>query len=149
MESDYRKKQWILGILIASLAITIFLHFTIDPTPKTKLSSQSQLDSLILQAAYDFNLGPNVRVQSVEFDSVFTRKNYRINVPPGFSKTSFHMHLNRKLYPYQASIYGNVHFPERNLDLHILYNNTVHRSVFIRTDPDILNLDGTHIPGQL
>jgi len=34
MESDYRKKQWILGILIASLAITIFLHFTVDPTPK-------------------------------------------------------------------------------------------------------------------
>jgi len=149
MESDYRKRQWILVMVIASLAATITLHFVIDPTPKKKLSSQSQLDSLILQAAYDFSLGPNVRIQTIEVDSVFTRKNYRISVPPGFSKTSFHMHLHRKLYPFQAKIHGNVHFPERNLDLHILYNNTVHRSIFVRTDSDLLIQSGTHIPEKL
>lgn len=147
MISEYKKKQFILALLIASIALTIFLHYSINPSTGEKLTSQSQLDSLILQAAYDFSLGPNVRTQTIEFDSLFTRKNYMISVPPGFSKTTFHMHLQRKLYPYQTEIYGQVRFPERNLDLHVMYNNTVHRSIFLRTDPDLTFQKELNIPG--
>lgn len=114
------------------------LHYTVDPVPKQRLQSQAQLDSLIRQAVFDHQLGPHMRVQTIQVDSVFTRANYRVSVPPGFSKTSFHMQLNKLLYPYNAKTIGFVTFPERHLDIHIIYNNKVHRSVFLRTDISLL-----------
>lgn len=125
-------------MISAATVITGMLHYKLDPMPGQKLQSQAQLDSLIRQAIFDYQLGPHMRVQTIQVDSLFSRANYRVSVPPGFSKTSFHMHLNELLYPYKAETIGFVTFPDRHLDLHILYNDKVHRSVFLRTDISLL-----------
>ena len=136
--TDFKKKKLIVLLLMVSLAITGLLHYNLDPAPQHKLQSQTQLDSLIRQAIFDFQLGPHMRIQTIEVDSVFSRVNYRVSVPPGFSKTGFHMHLHKLLYPFKSETVGFVTFPDRHLDLHILYNDKVHRSVFLRTDISLL-----------
>jgi len=119
--------------------VAFTLHWTLDPAPKQKLESQKQIDSLITATIADFNIPlEQVRATTVEHDSLFHRKNYRINVYPGFSKTSFHYTLHKKLYPLGIKTFGEVFFPERDLRLHLLYNDTVHRTVVIQTDSELL-----------
>lgn len=137
-ESNVRKKQWLVLLLALSTIVAFALNITFDPAPKQKLTSQSQIDSLIVGVVNDLNMGNHrMRVQTVVHDSLFQRKNYRINVEPWFSKTSFHHQLHQSVYPFGIKIYGRVIFPEEDLHLHLLYNNTVQRSIVIRTDRDL------------
>lgn len=114
------------------------LHVQIEPGWDPYLHSPSQLDSLIAQTTYDFRVpAEQIRVQTVAHDSLFQRKIYTIRVSPGFSKTTFHHHLNARLTPLNVSIYGAVEFPERNIELNLLYNSTVHRTIHIENEPDL------------
>lgn len=126
-------------LLGVSCVVAFALHWTLDPTPKQKLQNQQQIDSLITVTIADFNIPiEQVRTSTIEHDSVFHRKTYRINVYPGFSKTSFHYTLHKKLYPLGIETFGQVIFPEKDLRLHLLYNDTIQRSVFIENDSELL-----------
>ncbi|MEX2456094.1 MAG: hypothetical protein WD381_02220 [Balneolaceae bacterium] len=137
--SVYNQKVWIVLLLGLSCVVAFSLHLTLDPTPSQKLENQQQIDSLITETLTDFNIPlEQVRTTTIEHDSLFHRKNYRINVYPGFSKTSFHYTLHKKLFPLQIETYGEVFFPEKDLRLHLFYNDTIQRSVTIQTDPELL-----------
>lgn len=137
--SVYNQKRWIVLLLATSCIVAFTLHLTLDPTPKQKLKSQLQIDSLISATFADFNIPlEQVRTTTFVHDSLFHRKNYRVNVYPEFSKTSFHYTLHKKLYPLQIETYGEVFFPEKDLRLHLLYNDTIQRTVIIQTDPELL-----------
>ncbi len=137
--SVYNQKIWIVSLLAISCVASLVLHWSIDSTPTQKLKSQQQIDSLITSTFADFNIPlEQVRTTTIVHDSLFHRKNYRVNVYPGFSKTSFHYTLHKKLYPLKIETYGEVFFPEKDLRLHLLYNDTVQRTVIIQTDPDLL-----------
>lgn len=137
--SVYNQKVWIVVLLSTTCAVAFVLHWTLDPAPKQKLKNQQQIDSLITATIADFNIPlEQVRTITIEHDSLFHRKNYRVNVYPGFSKTSFHYTLHKKLYPLQIETYGKVFFPEKDLRLHLLYNDTIQRTVTIQTDSDLL-----------
>lgn len=131
--------MWIVVLLSISCAVAFVLHWTLDPAPKHKLENQQQIDSLITATITDFNIPlEQVRTTTIEHDSLFQRKNYRVNVYPGFSKTSFHYTLHKKLFPLQIKTFGEVFFPEKDLRLHLLYNDTIQRTVIIQTDSELL-----------
>lgn len=132
------------------LAVSCFLagalHIQIEPDRIKMLKSTAQLDSLILQTTFDFRIPmEQVQIQSVRHDSLFQRKIYTLNVPRGFSKTTFHHHLNARLHPLDVDIFGEVQFPERDLTLAIVYKNTLHRSIQIRSDEE-LEIKALEIP---
>jgi|SRR6056297_75699 len=132
------QKGWITFLLAVCCAAASVLHVQVEPGPEPVLHSPTQLDSLIAQTTYDFRLSSDqVRIQTVTLDSIFQRKIYRMNVAPGFSKTTFHHHLNTRLAPLNVSVFGTVEFPEKNLKLNVLYNNTVQRTLHIESDPGL------------
>jgi|GEM_PF-1224411 len=133
------KKGWIVLLLVICTFLAGALHVQLDPSQSKKLTSTAQLDSLITQTIFDFRLQPEqVRVQTIQHDSLFHRKIYTLRVPPGFSKTTFHLHLNTRLYPLNVTTYGSVEFPERNLELKIVYSQTLHRTIRIHTDSGLI-----------
>jgi len=133
------KKGWITLLLAVCCLTAATLHVQIDPGPDPYLHSPFQMDSLIAQTTYDFRVpAEQIRVQTVIHDSLFHRKVYTIHVAPGFSKTTFHHHLNTRLTPLDVSIFGSVQFPEKDLELNLLYNNTVHRTIHIEAEPELI-----------
>ena len=125
-----KRKTWVAGLLLFSVLITAFLLVHSDPVQMKALQSESQLDSLITDTFAEFRLTPQmIRQQTVEVDSLFTRKIYSARVPDSFSKTSFHLQLNKKLNPYRVDTNGVVIFPEKNLRIHLVVNNKVVRTV--------------------
>jgi len=132
------KKKLIVLLLVVSCFATAALHVQLDPKKSVKLNSVAQIDSLITQTRYDFRItSDQVSLRTIEIDSLFSRKIYTLRVPPGFSKTTFHHHLRSRLYPLNVQTYGLVQFPEQNMDLHIAYNQTIHRTVQLRTDSNL------------
>jgi len=132
------QKGWITCLLAVCCAVASILHVQVETGRDPVLHSPTQIDSLIAQTTYDFRLSSDqIRTQTVEHDSIFQRKVYTMQVAPGFSKTTFHHHLNTRLAPLNVSVYGAVKFPEKNLKLNLLYNNTVHRTLYIESDPDL------------
>lgn len=116
------------------------LLWNTDPKATEKLSTTAQIDSLITLTLSDFNASaPPFQTQTITIDSVFTRKIHTMGVPSDFSKTSFHYQLHKNLLPLDVRTYGVVQFPERHLHIHMMFNNTVHRTLVLQTDP-LLNL---------
>jgi uncharacterized protein YqkB len=133
------KKAIIVLLLVISCFATATLHVQIKPGNSQKLKSVAQIDSLITQTRYDFRISSNqVSTRTIEIDSLFSRQVYTLRVPPGFSKTTFHHHLHSRLYPLNVQTYGLVQFPDKDMDLHIMYNQTIYRTVQLRTDNDLV-----------
>lgn len=140
------KKGWVTLLLAVCCLMAATLHVQIEPGMEPILYSPLQLDSLITQTTYDFRVpGEQVHVQTVQHDSLFQRKNYMIDVSPHFSKTTFHHHLSTRLTPLNVTLFGEVQFPEKNLKLNLIYNNTVFRTIHIEAQPE-LTLQPTPIP---
>lgn len=134
------KKGWITLMLVISCFLAGTLHVQIEPEKNRTLKNPAQLDSLIMQTTYDFRISSGqVRIQTIPHDSLFERKIYTLSVPERFSKTTFHHHLNARLHPLDVNIFGEVQFPEQDLDLALVYNNTVHRTIRIRSDDELDN----------
>ena len=138
------KKGWVTLLLASCCFLAATLHIEIDPKPEPVLHSPAQMDSLIAQTTYDFRIpAEHIRIQTVSHDSIFKRKIYTLSVPTGFSKTTFHHHLNTRLEPLRVSIFGSVQFPEKDLELNLLYNDTVHRTLHLESEPDLTNQQTT------
>lgn len=102
------------------------------------LESFARADSLIRTELANFNIDESqVRVSSVQIDSSFTRKKYHVGVPYQFSKTQFHAELNKRLYPYSVEAPAHMTFPQEDMSIHLLFRDTVIRSIVLQTDPDL------------
>lgn len=127
-------------LLLLSCLFSALLLWNTDPRTATRLTSASQVDSLITLTLSDFNISEQrIRTQTVATDTVFSRKVHTVRVSSDFSKTSFHYQLHKNLAPFNVSTYGVVQFPEKHLRIHMMYNETVHRTLVLQTDP-LLNL---------
>lgn len=135
-EHTFKKRVAAAFLLFFSCVIAVVLLWKVEPAELERLTTASQLDSLITQTLTDFGLPQSqIRTNSIRIDSLFTRNVYSIRVAPQFSKTTFHYHLYQELLPYKAKTVGEVQFPDRDLRIHILVNNTIHRTVNLQTDP--------------
>lgn len=136
--TERSKKKLIAWLLLISCIGAGWLLFLTPARPGKSLHSGAQTDSLLKQTLANFNI-PQTQVSSrqVYADSEFTRINYRIKVPPAFSKTQFHAALQQKLSPYGLELPARVTFPERNMDIHFYYGDDVIRTVELVTDEDL------------
>lgn len=133
-----RKKSWVTILLFMSCIATLLLLWKIEPVIPQRLTSQSQIDSLITLTFYDLELPPTtIRKQHIEVDSVFTRIIYNVKVAPEFSKTTLHYFLQKNLWPYKVRTVAGVEFPERDMTIHLLMNDTIQRTLVVETDPEI------------
>lgn len=132
-----KKRVLIVGMLIFSCSLSVYLLWTTEPKPVHRLTSSTQLDSLITDSFQEFDISSaQVRRQDIRIDSSFNRKRYVVEVDPSFSKTSFHYKLHKRIWPYQAETIGNVYFPDKDMQIHIAYNGTIHRTVFLYSERD-------------
>lgn len=119
-------------LLIVSCAISGYLLLITEAVPVYSLKSPQQIDSLITSSFREFDISESrMRTQNIRMDSSFTRKRYTVEVSPSFSKTSFHYRLHERLWPYDATTIGRVEFPDKNLQVHIAYNGTIHRTIYL------------------
>lgn len=109
----------------------------VEPVTVYNLKSSQQLDSLIAESFHDFNISEaQVRKQNIQIDSTFTRRQYIVEVDPAFSKTSFHYRLHEQLWPYDAQTIGHVEFPGKDMQVHVEYNSTIHRTIYLYSESD-------------
>lgn len=133
--SSVKKRGLIVFLLIISCAISIYLLLVVEPVTVYNLKSAQQLDSLITKSFREFNISnAQIRTQTIQLDSSFSRREYTVEVDPTFSKTSFHNNLHKELWPYDAKTIGHVEFPERNMQVHIEYNETIHRTIYLYSE---------------
>lgn len=133
--TSVRKRGMIVLLLLISCTLSIYLLYISEPTPTYHLKSPHQIDSLITESFREFDItSGQVRAQNIRIDSTFTRKQFTVEVPATFSKTSFHYRLHQRLWPYSAKTIGRVEFPDKDLHLHVQYNQTIHRTIYLYSD---------------
>ncbi|MEX0646825.1 MAG: hypothetical protein WEA56_02335 [Balneolaceae bacterium] len=133
-----RQKSWVTILLLLSCITTTLLLWKVEPVTPLRLTSQSQIDSLITLTFDDLQLpSEHISTRTIQVDSVFSRGVYTIRVAPEFSKTTLHYFLQQEMWPYDVQTIAGVEFPGRDMTIHLLVNNTVQRSLFVKSDPDI------------
>ena len=133
------KKILTILLLIACILSGIILAAT-PPFKPNNISTNEELDSLIKLAFQEYGVpSDQIRTYPVEFDSTFSRKVYRIRVRPSFSKTSFHLALHQKFYPYGFDTPARVTFPEKDMNIYFTYRGTVLRTVRLISDSSLPN----------
>lgn len=132
-----RKRGVIVLLLVISCVASGYLLMVVEPTPVYQLKSPQQLDSLITDSFRESNI-PNsqIRIQNIRIDSFFTRRRYIVEVQPAFSKTSFHYMLHQRLWPFGVKTIGNVEFPEKNMQVHVAHNQTIHRTIYLYSETE-------------
>lgn len=143
-ENSIQKQYWIVFLLFISCFFSAALLFATEPVQTSPLESPAELDPLIVETLSDFNVSQNqVQTFTTQIDTTFSRKTYSVNVSSQFSKTTFHYDLHMKLSRYMVNTHGTVHFPDEDLHIHLIFGETVHRTIRFRTNP-LLNLS----PGE-
>jgi len=136
---EQKKKRFIAILLLVSCFISGYMLFAASDGSTMRLRNLAQADSLIQKELYDFNISDQqIRVTTTRVDSNFSRKTYRVGLPYQFSKTQFHAELNSRLHSYGVETPAQVTFPEKNVDIHLLYRGTVIRTISLQTDPELL-----------
>lgn len=128
-------------MLALSCIISGFILADSEEFKTQKLSSVAELDSLLMQSVYDSGILPEHRsVRMIRIDSAFTRKLIRLKVPGSFSKTLYHIDLQNRLSPFGFDTPAAVEFPDRDMNIHIYYNNTIFRTIRLQTDNSLDSL---------
>jgi hypothetical protein len=134
-------KKIITALLVLSCAVSGVILSASSPYKNYQLENGQQLDSLILISLQDARIQPaQLQVWNVPVDTIFTRKEYRVEVPSRFSKTLFHLDLHHSLNRFDMEAPAKVHFPSRDMDIYVYSNETVLRSIRLTTNPELDSL---------
>lgn len=138
----FKNGKKIVTALLAFACIISGIILASTPAPTFhRLENFGQLDSLLQHQFQESRiLSPQVRTITISVDSNLTRKEFLIKVPSRFSKTLFHIHLDKKLTPYGLDTPARVHFPSRDMDIYLYYENTILRTLRLTTDPELDSL---------
>lgn len=136
--TEKKKKRIIVLLLLLSCTASTIILAVADGSDSRRLTSFARADSLLQNDFQKFNISSDqITIRTIQVDSTFSRKNYRVSVPPGFSKTQLHAELHQTFYPLDVESPAEVHFPNRDLRIQLLYRDTVFRTIFVTTDPDL------------
>lgn len=116
------------------------------------LDTTAQLDSLLNVHIHNSQITrPQVRVSSIQVDTVLTRKEYRLRVPSRFSKTMFHIGLHQDLNRFDIETPAKINFPSRDMHIYVYSEGTVLRTLRLTTDTDLdtLRLDSLETESDL
>jgi hypothetical protein len=136
---DLKKGKTIITILLAFSCIISGIMLGASPAPITyKLQNLHEVDSLLNIQIQDAQIiSDQIRTTKISADTVFTRKNYWIEVPSRFSKTMFHINLHNEFNLYGIQTPAKVHFPSKDMDIYLYYNDTVLRKIRLTTNPEL------------
>lgn len=134
----YRKKQLLLLLLLASCLASAWLLATAEGEPPRRLEDLAKVDSLLQADFREFYIRPE-QVQSwqVSVDSTFSRRVYLVSLPGAFSKTQLHAEIHRTLNPWGVETPARVVFPQRDMEIQLVWRRTVVRTVRLQTDPEM------------
>lgn len=136
--TSIRKKQLIAGLLLISSVLLIILLAASAGSDRPALRDIAEVDTLIYRELSSFNIsGDQISSSSVLVDSQFTRVVHNVRVPRSISKTFVHAELHQILNDYGISDPATVSFPEKNLSIHLMMNNTVFRTIHLKTDTSL------------
>lgn len=136
---EQKKKKIIAILLFISCFISGYMLFVSSGGASRHLSNLAQADTLIYDQLKAFNIqDQQIHISTVKVDSNFSRKIYRVGVPFKLSKTQLHAELNRIFYNYGVKAPARVSFPQKDVRIDLVYQNTVIRSVILQTDPDLV-----------
>ncbi|MEX2640217.1 MAG: hypothetical protein WD266_06005 [Balneolales bacterium] len=131
---DNLLKKKLIACLLALSCVICVVSLASQETAIQSVNPE-KADSLLFGELSAFNIPSDmIGSERVEVDSTFHRINYRVRLPAGVSKTWFHSELSRKLYPHNLTTWANVDFPDQHMDIHILSNHTILRSISVVTD---------------
>jgi hypothetical protein len=136
--TEQKKKKiiaWLLGI---SCLVTAWILISYESQDRPDLQQLRQLDSLITDEFNQYNILPyQVETSRVMVDSLFERVQYDVNVPIDFSKTQLHASLNRVVHPYEIVTPARVKLPEENMNIYLMKQGTIVRSLYLRNDTSL------------
>ncbi|MEX1062287.1 MAG: hypothetical protein WEC12_01680 [Balneolaceae bacterium] len=132
-------KRWIAGLLAISCTAAFFLFIDDSSSGDRQFMSAAEIDDLIQQTFDRFNLPPDqIRTRTIRIDTSASRKEYTVDVAPGFSKTQWHYELARLLKPYNSDTPARVFFPDRDMRIFVTYGSNIVRTIRLQTDPDLV-----------
>lgn len=127
-------KQLLTVLLLLACILSGIILAATPPYQSTRIKSAAELDSLIYLSFGDANfLNNQIRTYNIPIDTVFSRKVYRIQVPPSFSKTGFHVNLHHRMTPFGFDTPSRVVFPDRDMNIFLTYEGTVVRTIRLLT----------------
>lgn len=129
-----RSKILLIVLLFCACILTVFLLIKL-PAPQ----SSSNLNLILLNEKIDQAI-EHAGIQTdklnksiIIVDSTFSRSTYQISVAHNFSKTTFHINLHKQLIEYGITCPAKFRFPENNMDIFLIYNNTVFNTIKLVT----------------
>lgn len=135
--SDLRKKRLIVLLLFLSCLLSAALLIATPEAENRRVRSLAQVDSLIQETFVPFNIGERqIDSRYVAVDSTFRRRVFRLTLPASVSKTQLHARMQRTLHPYDISSPSRVKLPGEEMNIHLVWNQTVIRTLHLRTDTD-------------
>ena len=139
---DKKTGKKVVTVLLVLSCIISGIILAASPDYKNyRLENPRELDSLLNVHMQNARLNSEqIRISNIRIDTIFTRKEYRIEVPSRFSKTLFHVDLNKDLTKYDMEAPAKVHFPSRDMDIYVYSNGTVLRSIRLTTNPELDSL---------
>ncbi|MCP9292346.1 MULTISPECIES: hypothetical protein [Gracilimonas] len=139
---DKKNGKKLVTVLLVLSCIVSGIILAASPDYKNyQIENARELDSLLNVHIQDAQIkAEQIRVSSIRIDTIFTRKEYRIEVPSRFSKTLFHVDLHKDLFKYDMQAPAKVHFPSHDMDIYIYDQGTVLRSIRLTTNPELDSL---------
>lgn len=138
MLSRNKGKKIITVLLAVSCIVSGVILASSNPKEISRLQQIDQIDSLInVQLTNHLVLPAQVRTSTVRVDTLLNRKIYRVRVPSRFSKTMFHIDLNKELSPYGIDSPARISFPSRDMNIYVYSFDTVLRTIHLTTDTDL------------
>lgn len=136
--NERNKKSLIVLLLLLSCLLSAWLLVTASGGQHRSLESLAQVDSLLQADFQNFSIkSSQVESWFVTVDSTFRRRVFRITLPGRFSKTQLHAEIHRTLHPYGVETPSRVIFPQRDMNIHLRWKETIIRTLQLRTDPDL------------
>lgn len=123
-----------LLILLGLCVLVTGLLVAFMPVKTTKsFRDWEEMDNFLLRQVHDFGYrSDRVQSRTVHVNESFLRKVITVDIPSGFPQTVFHKQLADSLRGYGVTTYAVVHLPDPNLEIHVIVNNTVVRSIYLR-----------------
>ncbi|MEX0594218.1 MAG: hypothetical protein WD115_05535 [Balneolaceae bacterium] len=139
-----RRLAWLLLLCCLASAVTLMWW---EPDHSEYLRSGVEADSLIRHTIDHFGVMPNnIRVQTIRIDSLLERKHWSLDIPSGFSATDWHYQLHRNLHPYGVESPARIFFPEREMLIHLIRNETTFRTIRLIPSDTPPEPDNEHQP---
>lgn len=136
---DFKKGKTIITLLLALSCVISGIILAASPARVSlKLQNVQQIDSLLNLQLQSAQINPSqIQITSVSVDTILLRKNYWVKVPSRFTKTYFHIQLHDTFNPYGIHTPAKVHFPSKDMDIYVYYNDAVLRKIRLTTDRDL------------